>query len=159
MGEALKEGKNMGYRGYSASLRNGTAALALGIILAAGSLAPVSAQATNPGERIVKSIDIVNADLHHAVQLLKAQTGIDIVIEANNKPYGPVNVTLTDKPLADVLRLVCQSAGAAFREESGIFVIGPQDSRPRIVEPVPVKAAAPIARQRSRMEKIRLVNS
>src|SRR5687768_4508222 len=130
MGEALKEGKNMGYRGYSASLRNGAAALALGVILAAGSLVPVSAQATNPGERIVKSIDLVNADLNLAVQLLKSETGIEIVIEANNKPYGAVNLTLTDKPLAEVLRRICQSAGAAFREESGIFVIGPQDSKP-----------------------------
>ena len=149
----------MGYRGFAASLSKGIAAAALGLILAAGSTAPGNAQAISPGERLVDRVDFIDADLAQAIQALKAQTGIEIVIESSDKPYKSVTLSLNKRPLVEVLRIMCEAANASFREEGGIFVISPRDARPKVVE-LPVKAApAPVVPKRTKTEKIRLVNT
>lgn len=83
---------------------------------------------TDPGQRIVTRIELLEADLLTAVNMLSRDTGVDIVIEKDDLAYKPVSVNLRDKPLDTVLRFICRSAGASLRLEHGVYIIGPKDA-------------------------------
>src|SRR5690348_15285599 len=105
-GEALKEDSRMGFRSRFPGRLVGVAVAAAGFGLWAASAPPCRAQesakdntqTTRPGETIVSRIDLVDADLDRAVSLLKAQTGVDLVIEKGDAPYKLVTLSLTNKP-------------------------------------------------------------
>ncbi len=82
------------------------------------------ATTTNSQSRV--RIDLVNADLRQAISLLRQQTGADFVIESSDKPYGKVTLSLDNQPLDEVLKLMCESAGASLKVENGIYFIGPK---------------------------------
>src|ERR1043166_6788900 len=103
----------MGYRGRSAGLATGFFVVAMGIGLICSSSRPCVAQNDKPGDIIVQRVDIVDADLQQAIALLKVQTGVEIIIESSDKPYGRVTMTLTNKPLDFVLTKMCTGAGAS----------------------------------------------
>lgn len=84
--------------------------------------------AADPGQRIVTRIELLEADLLTAVNMLSRDTGVDIVIEKDELAYKPVSVNLRDKPLDTVLRFICRSAGASVRLEQGVYIIGPKDA-------------------------------
>lgn len=105
---------------------------ALGGVLIASS---VSAQ----GDLKV-TLNLSEADLAAAVQLLMDQTGAEIVFLPAKEPYGKINCNLKDKPLDTALQLICMSAGAKVtRRADGVYVIGPA----REEEPVVVEIPAP----------------
>jgi type II secretory pathway component GspD/PulD (secretin) len=157
-----KEGNRMGYRGRSSGLMMGILTVAVVLGLLAGPAALCRAQDANPGQTIVSRVDLADADLQQAVNLLMAQTGVNIVIEASDKPYRRVNATLTNLPLDKVLRYICRSAGASLRMEDGIYVIGPKEETPappKIAEGSAPAPSEPPAPRKLRTEKIRLVYS
>src|SRR2546423_8989141 len=127
MGEALKEGNRMGYRGRSAGLITGIMAVTTGLALLGLPSRACRAQ-DNPGQTIVSRVDLVEADLQQAIQLLKAQTGIEIMIASSEKPYGRITMTITNRPLDFVLNQMCRLAGAAVRVEKGVYVVGPKEA-------------------------------
>lgn len=154
----------MGHRSRSASWRWALAAtLALAIGLSQSG--PALAQETANGQMIVQRVDLVDADLQAAVRMLMAQTGAEIVIEASDRPYGRVNLTLEKKPLETVLQMICRAAGASLRNEGGIYIIGPKGSEPAPVaapqKPAETTAQAPLVPappRRMITERIRLQN-
>lgn len=155
----------MTFRVRSASLAVGTAALTLSIGLLAG--LPVSGFAqeasTAAGQTLIPQVSIADADLRSAITMLKAQTGIDIVLEQpGDTAYGLVNVTLTNRSLDFVLRRIAGSAGADVRVEDGVYVVGPKGAVKQPVktnpEPLPQRVEPPVKRQ-VHYEKIRLQQS
>jgi type II secretory pathway component HofQ len=103
---------------------------------------------TDPGQKIVTRIELLDADLQTAVNMLSRDTGVDIVIEKSDLAYKPVSVNLRDKPLDTVLRLICRSAGASLRLEQGVYIIGPKETalpeKPaKLEEPAELKAEPP----------------
>ncbi len=125
-------------------------------------LAPVcrAQDASTPGQTPIKSINLLDADLQYAVNTLRQLTGVQIVIEANDKPYGHVTMSVEDRTLDQVLRNMCIAAGASVRFQDGIYFIGPKGAAPSIESPITRPDAEPVERvkPRSRMEKIRLQN-
>lgn len=150
----------MGYRTRSVGLARGIAACVLGIA-AFGTAIPSACAQDNasPGQIVVKRVDLLDADLQYAVGLLRQQTGVQIVIQqAVDKPYGHVTVSLEDKPLDQVLRNMCFSAGASMRFQDGVYFIEPKGLTPVIEAPVKPEEPVEKPRLKTRTEKIRLQN-
>src|SRR5262249_44886711 len=136
----------MGYRGRSAGLITGLFALAVGVGFMCSTPRSCVAQNEKPGDIVVQRVDIVDADLQQAIALLKVQTGVEIIIESSDKPYGRVTMTLTNKPLDFVLTKMCSGAGASVRVENGVYIIGPKDAAPPVAPvPVPMEPKEPAA--------------
>lgn len=155
----------MSLRGRSAGAAVGTVAVTLGIgLLAANPLRCAAQDGSNApliGQTTIPQVNIVDADLRSAVNILKTTYGIDVVLEnPGDKPYGLVNVSLSNRPVDFVLRRIASSAGAFVRFEDGVYVIGPEDAAPKKPKPEPVVAAPspaePVVRQRTHVERIRL---
>ncbi len=120
------------------------------LVLFAGGVKRSAADVTG-SKYIVKQIDLTDANLQSAINLLRLQTGIDIVIEASDHPYGRVTLSLTNMPIDQVLKLMCDAAGASFKKEGDVYLIGPKgafkDEKPKDnsgVSSNPQPAAAPV---------------
>src|SRR5262249_50644674 len=131
----------------------------MGIGLMCSSARVCLAQNDKPGDIIVQRVDIVDADLQQAIALLKVQTGVEIIIESSEKPYGRVTMTLTNRPLEYVLNKMCSGAGASCRVENGVYIVGPKDAAPIIAPAPPSDPKEPVAPLKMRIEKIQLRNS
>ncbi|MCE9559365.1 MAG: hypothetical protein K8R88_10470 [Armatimonadetes bacterium] len=86
----------------------------------------VTAFAVAQDSDLAKRVDISlsDADLYTATQLLTSQTGLQFVIEAGDKAFAPINVSLKDRTAEEAIRYICDAAGAwAERDESGVFII------------------------------------
>jgi general secretion pathway protein D len=149
----------MGFRKRSAGLTAGALALTMGLGLLAASPSVCRAQEASVGQRTVQHIDLVAADLIQAIQLLKQQTGAEIVLLHSDKPYAPVTLTLHDKSLDVVLKHMARNAGASVTIEDGIYVIGPKQADKPAANPAPQVDPAPAPPARRRTEKIRLTHS
>jgi general secretion pathway protein D len=154
-------------RGRSAGLMAGTVALAMGVgfsvICPVACAAQDGARETLAGQAVIPQVNIVDADLSSAVNILKTTYGIDVILEPSaDKPYGRVNVSLTNKSVDLVLKSIARTAGASVRIEDGVYVVGPISAapkpKPEVVQPVnpPAERTAPV---RSRVERIRLQNT
>src|SRR5690349_14429500 len=102
------------------------ATLGLGLVTAPASVC-LAQTADSPDQVMIQQFAVQDATLQSAINMLRIQTGVDIVLMPSDKPYGLVNATLTNKPLDTVLKLMAQSAGAAVRLEAGVYTIGPKD--------------------------------
>ncbi len=136
----------------------------LAVLIGIGTAAFVltsSVQAAQPGQSAqpLVSLRLVDADLRTAVNLLMQQAGVNILFEPSEKPYAPVTVSLTDKPLDKALEYIARSAGAVVRRgEDGVFMVGPKGSEP-VVAQQPVIDETPIVQAPTpvyREEKMRL---
>jgi general secretion pathway protein D len=119
--------------------------------------APPAAEAGGLQNTLV-DVNLVEATLPVAINLLKQRTGLQIVIVNQMYQYGKVTVSLRARPARDVLRLIAESAGADFWEKDGICFIGPKGSGPK---PAPDLGAQMIEspeppRPRAHFEKIKL---
>ncbi|MFQ3609853.1 MAG: secretin N-terminal domain-containing protein [Fimbriimonadales bacterium] len=88
------------------------------------------------------SIYLMDADLVTAVKAIAQQVKAEVVFEPTDQPYARISfIKVEQKPFEQVLRYICQSAGATFRKEAnGVYVIGPARSTP---EPAPAPQVTP----------------
>ncbi len=86
------------------------------------------------------SIYLMDADLVTAVKAIAQQVKAEVVFEPTDQPYARISfIKVEQKPFEQVLRYICQSAGATFRKEAnGVYVIGPARPTP---EPAPTQVA------------------
>lgn len=92
--------------------------LACFAVLAVGAWAQDSA--------LTKRVDInlKDADLLTATQTLTRMTGLQFVIAPTSNEFGRINLALTGVTAEEVIRYMCQAAGAyAERDENGVFII------------------------------------
>ena len=103
-------------------------------------------QRSTPNKSLTKeqqqtlSLDVRDVPLTDVVLLLQRRTnGVGFVIRSGAKtandavtsPYSAVTLRLTERPLADVVQAVAQSAGAAVTWQDGTYVFGPLPPTPR----------------------------
>jgi hypothetical protein len=79
------------------------------------------------GRVIVKRVDLLDADLQYAVGLLRQMTGVQILIQPTDRPYGRVTLSIENRTLDQILRNVCRSAGASLSVQDDRYVIAPKD--------------------------------
>lgn len=107
-------------------------------VVAASIFAPVSnamAQSTD----VLVDINLKDADMIAATRMLTQRTGLQFVIEPSDQPYGKITLKLEGRSADEIIRYICQAAGAYFRrDEKGVFII----SRTKPVETVAPTAPA-----------------
>ncbi len=120
------------------------------LCLSALTLAPVTARAQAPGSAAVVTLDVREARLEDAVQMLTNQTGVDNVVFVNvpGKAFGVVTVKMTDKPFEKVLRAMAASAEASVSLEDGVYYVRPRGTEAEAAKPQQA-APAPAAKKRS----------
>lgn len=99
-------------------VRNRLVTLACLAVMAVGAWAQDSA--------LTKRVDInlKDADLLTATQTLTRMTGLQFVIAPTDKEFMRINLALTGVTAEEVIRYMCQAAGAyAERDENGVFII------------------------------------
>jgi general secretion pathway protein D len=107
---------------------------------------------------IVEGIELVDAPLPVAINLIKQKTGIEIVFTGKGANFSPVSLSLRRRPITEVLQLMAKSAKADLWEENGVFFIGPEGSAPKpAAAPDPEPEIIPIPAGPMRWEKIRLM--
>jgi hypothetical protein len=158
----------MSFSGRSIGLRAGLVAAVLGAAFVAGIPARCLAQAQDtaatPGQRVISHIDLVDADLRSAVNTVRSMCGIDIQLEQPGpQGYGPVTLSLDGKTVDFVLRHIASAGGASCRVEDGVYIIGPKGAQaPQVPTVDPASNPAPqepVAPQRRRVERIKLMNA
>jgi len=88
------------------------------------------------------TIHLMDADLITAVKMIAQQVNAEVVFEPTDQPYKRVGfVKIEKRPFEEALGLICQAAGASYRKEKGVYIIGPQ--RPAEEKPAPQAAPAP----------------
>ncbi len=97
------------------------------------------------------SIDLVDADFITAVKGIAQQARAEVVFEPTDEPYKRISfISIKDKPFEQVLRYLCQSAGATYRKEAnGVYVISPARAAkptetPAVAPPPPAEKQAPV---------------
>ena len=108
------------------------------------------------------TLELTEAQLPVAVKMLRQKTGIEIIIINQANAYNTVSLSLRDKPVGSVLRLMAEAANADFWQKDGVFFIGPKGSAPKPeVEPMPNLNLLPSEetdnRPHWRYEKIKLI--
>ena len=98
-------------------------------------------QETTGQNAIVESVELSDAPLSLAINLIRQRTGINVAIKHSNTPYDKVTISIRHRPIGEVMRLMAESAGADFWEENGVYWFGPKGSAPKKEEKV--EAAAP----------------
>ena len=96
---------------------------------------------------MVESVELSEAPLGLAINLIRQKTGINVAIKNGNASYGKVTLSIRRKPISDVLKLMAESAGADFWDENGVFWFGPKGSAPKkevVEDPSPNLTAAPV---------------
>ena len=140
---------------------------ALALTRSGGSIARAddAASKTEAGAQnaMVESVELSEAPLGLAINLIRQKTGINVAIKNGNVTYGKVTLSIRRKPISDVLKLMAESAGADFWDENGVFWFGPKGTapKPEIVEnpALPNVDAAPVHYPSDIVwEKIRLNN-
>jgi len=139
------------------------ATCALVSTLLLGMTPAVRAQTTSKdvsGETLV-TIDVREAGLMGAVQMLSASNGLDNVVvrKPKGRDYNPITMRLTDKPLRTVLNAIATAAGAVLQERDSIFyLIPPEDvvSTAPAVAPTVAVTPAPAAKSRGNHQWTRI---
>lgn len=93
-------------------------------------------------------VNLNQADMMTATQVLMKEAGIQFVLEPGD-PFGRITLTLKDVTPEDAVRYICQAAGAYFRrDESGVYIIShkppiaadpiPAPDKPKVLKRIPV---------------------
>ena len=82
-------------------------------------------------------LDLAESPLKAAIRLVEQKTGINVVVQGGNTLTGTVTLSVKDKPITEVLKLMANAAGADFWEQDGVYFFGPKGSAPKtLVEPI-----------------------
>lgn len=137
-------------------MRLSWAKVALGAVMAATVVAPVtSAVAQQAPDQVRVSVDLEGADLLTATQVLMKKAGLSMVVEPSDIPFGKVTLHLSDMPAEDIVRYMCQAAGAYFRkDENGVYILSHNKPDPeKVNNGVEPKAVAPKVIKRIKLMK------
>jgi general secretion pathway protein D len=134
-------------------MRFSWARIALMAVVASVVVAPVSARAQQSSDSIRVDINLKDADMMAATNILFQRTGIQFVVEPSSKPYNKITLKLQGATAEEAVGYICQAAGAYFRrDENGVYIIS--QTKP-VVEPPAVAAStkAPLIVKKLRVLK------
>ncbi len=82
---------------------------------------------------VLVDVDLTNSTLAKAIRIITTTTHLsNIVIKDPGYNYDPITLSLKRMPTRDVLRLICESAGADLWQKDGVYWIGPKGSAPKV---------------------------
>lgn len=88
------------------------------------------------------TVHLMDADLIAVVKMIAQQVNAEVVFEPSDQPYKRVGFVKVEKrPFEEALGFICQAAGATYRKEKGVYIIGPQ--RPAEAKPAPQSVSQP----------------
>lgn len=76
-------------------------------------------------------LDLAESPLKAAIRLVEQKTGINVVVQGGNALTGTVTLSVKDKPINEVLKLMANAAGADFWEQDGVYFFGPKGTAPK----------------------------
>jgi len=88
------------------------------------------AQDVNVDKFIVRRVELQEADFRDAIQMLRLQTGANIVLGVGERPYRRITMRLENRPFLLILKKMCRAAGASLRREGSTYMIGPKGDLP-----------------------------
>ena len=92
-------------------------AVAMGVVLAA------SFAFANQDKDTRLNVNLKDADLVTATKMVTERTGLPVIVKST-KSFGKVTLQLKDQSADDVIRYICDAAGAyVTRDENGVYVI------------------------------------
>ncbi|MBS1727456.1 MAG: hypothetical protein JST51_12100 [Armatimonadetes bacterium] len=112
-------------------------AMAMGAVLAAS-----FAFAQDKDTRL--NVNLKDADLVTATKMVTERTGLQFIFKST-KSFNKVTLQLKDQTADDVIRYICDAAGAyVTRDDNGVYVI--TDEAPKVVVPEITNVAKPAAK-------------
>jgi general secretion pathway protein D len=82
------------------------------------------ASAQVAAEDTLVDVSLRDADISTAISMLTARTGIMFIFEPTSQEYGKITLNLTRQKASDVIKYICQAAGAYYhRDENGAYII------------------------------------
>lgn len=106
-------------------MRFSWAKLALLATLATAVVAPLeSAMAQQQSDGVRIDLNLKDADMVSATNVLFMKTGLSFVIEPSTDPYKKITLKIGNVTAEEAVRYICQAAGAHFRRDDvGVYII------------------------------------
>lgn len=118
-------------------MRFSWARMTLTAMLATMIVAPVSSAVAQQPNEVRVDLNLKDADLLSATNVLFARTGLAFVIEPSTEPYKKITLKIANVTPEDAVRYICQAAGAYYRrDEAGVIVIS---QKKPVAETAPVE--------------------
>jgi general secretion pathway protein D len=129
--------------------------MALMAALATAVVAPLqSAMAQQSNEVRIDTLNLKDADMVAATNVLFMKTGLSFVIEPSSEPYKKITLRIDNVTPEEAVRYICQAAGAYFRrDEAGVYIIShrkPEEAQP---------GATPAPKQPKLLKRIKLART
>ena len=112
------------------------AAVLIGVLGWTAAFAAAPAALAQPSEQPTVSIDFKDAPIRDALNALKRQFP-EFSYVLDQRVTGSVTLSLRDTSLANALRLMVGSVGAAYTVDNGVYVIAPPAPAPAPVREAP----------------------
>lgn len=130
-------------------------ALAMVIAVAGLTASPVALAQGAPDEVRV-DLNLRDADMKAAIQVLMKETGMSIIFEASEEPYPKISLNLPRVTAEDALKYICQSAGVYYRkDENGVYIISRKRPEVKPVDTPPVTAPVKAAKKVYKIKMMR----
>lgn len=123
--------------------------MALAMVIAVAGLAatPVALAQSAPDEVRV-DLNLRDADMKAAIQVLMKETGMSIIFEASEEPYPKISLNLPRVTAEDALKYICQAAGVYFRkDDNGVYIISRKRPEVKPADLPPVTAPVKVAKK------------
>lgn len=93
-------------------------------VLAGAVVAPLSSALAQQTSDVRVDLNLKDADMMVATNVLFQRTGIQFVVEPSTEPYRKVTLKLEGVTPEEAVRYLCTAAGAYFRrDENGVYII------------------------------------
>ncbi len=127
------------------------------VMVLVGLTAVPSAFAQNAPEQVLVDLNLKDADMKSAIQVLMSQAGMKIIFEASDEQFQKVTLNLPKVTAEDALKYICQAAGVYFRkDDNGVYVV----SHKKPAEILPTQPApTPVVPEAKKVYKIRMMHS
>jgi general secretion pathway protein D len=104
-------------------------------------VAPLANANAQQNSDVRVDLNLKDADLMAATQVLFQRTGIQFLVEPSTKIFNKITLKLEGVTPEEAVRYICQAAGAYFRrDDNGVYIIS-QD-KPVVVDPVVPKTTS-----------------
>ncbi|MCC7434746.1 MAG: type II secretion system protein GspD [Methanoregulaceae archaeon] len=129
------------------------------VIAVAGLAATPMALAQGTGSEVRVDLNLRDADMKAAIQVLMKETGMSIIFEASEEPFPKVTLNLPRVTAEDALMYICQAAGVYFRkDDNGVYIISRKRPEVKPVETPPNSTVKPAALAR-KVYKIKMMKA
>lgn len=135
-------------------MRFSWAKLALLATLATTVVAPLQSAMAQQSEGVKIDLNLKDADMVSATNVLFMKTGLSFVIEPSAEPYKKITLKIGNVTAEEAVAYICKAAGAYYRrDEVGVYIISQQ-------KPAETTApGAPVAKQPKLLKRIKLLRT